>query len=294
MNERHEHFSVNGERLAARLALPAAARPPVVVMAHGFGAERTFGLQPFIDAFVDLGAAVFSFDYRCFGASAGTPRNLIDPKRHLEDWRAALAYVRTLGDVDTARIGLWGTSFSGGHALVTAARDHRVAGVVAQVPFVDGLATASHLRPRDVAAGLAHGLTDLARAALGKPPHTVPVIGSPEAFALLNTPDAMEGYEKLADPQSAWQNAAPARVALQVPLYRPVLSFAGVACPVLMIYAEDDSLIPAAAVRRAARRLRNVELHALPIGHFDLYTGAWFDRAIALERDFFGRRLGLR
>lgn len=293
MSERQEWFTVAGVRCAARLALPAAPRPPVIVMAHGFGAERTFGLQPFIDAFVAAGAAVFSFDYRCFGASEGAPRNYIDPGRHLEDWRAALAHARTLADVDTSRIGLWGTSFSGGHALVTAARDRGVAGVVAQVPFVDGVATAAHLRLRDIVAGLAHGVADLARAALGGPPHTVPVVGTPAAFALLNTPDAMEGYRKLADPRSAWQNAAPARVALQVPLYRPVREYRRVNCPVLMLYAENDSLIPAKAVRRAAARLRNVELHAFPIGHFDLYTGAWFEKAIALERDFFRRCLGL-
>lgn len=291
MNERSESFTVLGERCAARLTLPAAARPPVVVMAHGFGAEQTFGLQPFIDTFVAAGLAVFSFDYRCFGASEGTPRNYVDPQRHLADWAAALAHVRTLGDVDTARIGLWGTSFSGGHALVTAARDRRVACVVAQVPFVDGLATAAHLRLRDAAAGIVHGLRDLAHAALGRPPHTVPVIGTPAAFALMNTPDAMHGYQALRDPSSTWQNAAPARVALKVPLYRPALSFSRVACPVLMIYAEHDSLIPAQAVRRWAKRLRQVELHAFPIGHFELYTGAWFDKAVALERDFLVRHL---
>jgi hypothetical protein len=36
-------------------------------MAHGFGAERTFGLEPFAERFARAGLAAFLFDYRCFG-----------------------------------------------------------------------------------------------------------------------------------------------------------------------------------------------------------------------------------
>jgi hypothetical protein len=65
-------------------------------MAHGFGAERTFGLEPFAERFAQAGLAAFVFDYRCFGDSEGQPRNLVSPRRHLQDWEAALSYVKGL------------------------------------------------------------------------------------------------------------------------------------------------------------------------------------------------------
>jgi dienelactone hydrolase len=43
--------------------------------------------------------------------------------------------------VDPERVGVWGMSMGGGHALITAAEDSRVAAVVALVPATDPLAT---------------------------------------------------------------------------------------------------------------------------------------------------------
>ena len=110
-------------------------------MAHGFAGQKDFGLQPYAEHFAAKGMAVFLFDYRNFGGSEGEPRNLVNPWRHLADWKAALSHVRTLNSVDGSRIALWGTSFSGGHVMVTAARQVGIKAVVAQVPFVDGMAT---------------------------------------------------------------------------------------------------------------------------------------------------------
>ena len=80
------------------------------------------------------------FDYRCLGSSEGEPRQLYDNKAQLEDWRAAIAYARGHDQVDPESIALWGTSTSGGHVVQLAAEDARIAAVVAQVPFADGLA----------------------------------------------------------------------------------------------------------------------------------------------------------
>lgn len=48
------------------------------------------------------------------------------PHRHVEDYRAALDYVRgpdLVGRVDSSRVALWGTSFAGGHVIRVAAAD---------------------------------------------------------------------------------------------------------------------------------------------------------------------------
>ena len=110
-------------------------------MAHGFAGDRTFGLESFAERFASEGIAVFVFDYRNFGDSDGEPRNLVDPFRHLADWKATIAHVRSLKTVDGNRIGLWGSSFSGGHVIMAAASDTTIRAISAQVPFVDPIST---------------------------------------------------------------------------------------------------------------------------------------------------------
>lgn len=44
------------------------------------------------------------FDYRTFGGSDGEPRQWVSPRRHLQDWRAAVRFVQVGQDV--AR-GMW-------------------------------------------------------------------------------------------------------------------------------------------------------------------------------------------
>ena len=61
-------------------------------------------LPDFAQRFAARGLAALVFDYRCFGSSDGEPRNLIDPRRHVEDWHAAIGHVRSLPQVDASRL----------------------------------------------------------------------------------------------------------------------------------------------------------------------------------------------
>ena len=54
---------------------------------------------------------------------------------------------RTLPGIDPNRIGLWGTSFSGGHVIATAARLPGIAAVVSQCPFTDSVASLGAVDP---------------------------------------------------------------------------------------------------------------------------------------------------
>ena len=82
-------------------------------MAHGFSGVRDQRLDAYAERFAAAGLACLVFDYRHFGDSGGQPRQLLDIGRQLDDWRAAIAFARSLEEVDGDRIGLWGTSFSG-------------------------------------------------------------------------------------------------------------------------------------------------------------------------------------
>jgi pimeloyl-ACP methyl ester carboxylesterase len=284
-------FTSEGTRCAGTLYLPEAERPPVVVMAHGFGAESTFRLPAFAERFVSKGMAVYLFDYRNFGASDGEPRNLVNPFRHVADWGAAIEHARGLGEVDAGRLGLWGTSFSGGHALVAAAKFAPVSAVVSQVPFVDGVAVALGFKIRFVLEATVHALLDLARAAAFRPPHCVPIVEDPGKFGMMNTADSRPGYMALVPEGTQWKNECPARIGLTLLAYRPTMYTKRIGCPVLIVGADKDTLVPQPSVRKAASKCANARLVSLPVGHFDVYVGEEFERVVELEGDFLAEQL---
>lgn len=292
-----EHsFESQGVPCAGRLYHPPdVSHPPVVVMAHGFGGERTWRLPAYAERFADRGLATFLFDYRTFGDSAGEPRNLIDPFKQRADWLAAVDYVRSLSRVDGNRLGLWGTSFSGGHVIETAARVEDVSAVVAQVPFVDGPRTALALLRRGgtgyLRTGVRATLQDIGRVLTRREPYYVPVAGAPDEFALLNTPGALDGVEALVPDDQTWENRCPARIILTILLYRPISQAGAVEAPVFVAQAETDRLLPASSTDRLVQALDDVERVRYPMGHFDAYRGECFEPIAAREGAFLAQHL---
>src|SRR3954453_14950271 len=155
-------FPSGEDTCAAWLYRPygAAGAVPCVVMAHGFTATRGDRLPPYPDRFAAAGLAVLLFDYRHFGDSTGMPRQLLDIGRQQADYHAAVAFARTVEGIDAQRIGLFGTSFSGGHVDAVAAQDPSIAAVVSQCPFADGLAALRVVPPRGALRATARGRAD--------------------------------------------------------------------------------------------------------------------------------------
>ena len=108
-----------------------------VVMAGGFAVTKEPATDLFARRFNDAGFAVLAFDYRGLGDSDGHPRLALRIRDAQKDWHAAIAYARTLADVDPARIAIWGFSASGGHIFAVAAREPDLAAAIAQTPLVD-------------------------------------------------------------------------------------------------------------------------------------------------------------
>jgi chorismate mutase len=94
------------------------------------------------------------FVHRNFGARDGEPRRGIDPWVQVHDYRHAITYATTLVQVDAAKVGVWGASYSGGHAVVVAAMDRRVRAVSVQAPMLRGLANLRSLARADHVAQL--------------------------------------------------------------------------------------------------------------------------------------------
>jgi uncharacterized protein len=270
---------------------------PCVVMAHGFGGTRDSGLLPFAQAFAGAGLDALLFDYRSFGASTGEPRQLIDWRRHREDYRGAIAFARGLEGVDPDRIVLWGTSYSGGHVVSVAADDGRIVAVVAQMPATDGLAALLEVGrsagPVALVRLTAIGLRDAAGALRGREPIRVPVVGAPGTLAAMSTPDAERGF--LAVAGETFRNEFCARALLDLARNRPVTRAADLPCPILIQIADRDVICPPAAAEKAAwEATGRAEVRRYPIGHFDVYVGVARDRATADQLHFLRRHLAVR
>lgn len=254
---------------AAVLVRPAEAAGaiPCVVLGHGFGALKEGGPIRCAERFAAAGYAGLAFDYRYVGESGGEPRQLLDIGRQLEDWRAAVGHARRLEGVDPERIVLWGSSFAGGHVIEIAADEAKgrspgaagpappdppIAAVISQAPHVDGIATLRGL-------GLASAARLTAAALLGR----------------------------------EWQNDLAPRVAARMPFYRPGRRAGEVSCPILVQVASDDAITPPAPAMEAAGRAPKGELIIYAgLGHFEIYRGEAYERAVADQLDFLGRHLG--
>jgi len=253
-----------------------------VIMAHGFGAVKE-SLIPYAEKFAhDFG--VLLFDYRFFGESEGWPRQLIDIKLQLEDWKNAIEFARSLG---YEKIALWGTSFSGGHVL-TLASEMDVNAVVSQVPFVDGLAVARAAGIKNVLRLTLSGIVDKILS-LGGRVNYVPIFGPEGSFAFMSSREA-EKYSYLIPEGVEWFNAVPARIALSIVRYRPITKVGLIECPVLYVVAERDGITPAKAILKAAEMTKNSEVIKVDGNHFDVYLDL-FEFCVEREREFLVRVL---
>lgn len=254
---------------------------PLLVMAHGLGAVKTMRLDAFAERFVAAGYGCLVFDYRNFGDSGGAQRQVIDVGWQLADWAAAVAYAHTVTGVDRNRIGVWGTSFGGGHAISTGAKVAGVAAVIAQCPFTDNVASLFTLSPSVSARVTLRALRDEVANRRGKPPVTVAVAGKPGDVALMNAPDVYDGYLRLVPPGAEVTNEVPARAALQILTYRPGGLAAEIDVPALFCVCEKDTVAPAKATRRHVAKAPRGEVKLYPDGHFDIYVGAAFETVVA-------------
>jgi hypothetical protein len=267
-----------GSRLGAEVFCAGEGARPAIVMCHGWGGVAA-SLRADAIAFAKAGYLVVTFDYRGWGASEGrlVPtkplargkpgepftaevreiREVVDPLDQTTDLQNVIHWVHGEKPCD-GRIGLWGTSYSGGHVVHAAARDARVTATVSQVPGMDSrFVMAGAERKQTLDDGMKR-----ARGELGYPPpgtQTWGLPGSPIRERLMN-------YAPVEDADKAPQ------------------------CAMLFIVAEKEELIDnrAHGIKAHARAKGPKKLVTIPkIGHFDIYTEAraeaqklaieWFD-----------------
>ena len=287
----------DGIRLRGWHYLPEkpTGKVPTIVMAHGFSAVKEMYLDRFADAFAAAGLGALVFDNRNFGASEGEPRQEIDPWQQVRDYRDAITFAETLPETDPARIGIWGSSYSGGHVMVVGAIDRRVKCVVAQVPLASGHDNARRLIRADYLAGVQQMFVDDRRARMaGKPPAMIPVVAEdPAAPSALPTPDSWKWFTETARSRApSWKNEVTLRSVEMFTEYEPG-SYAGFISPtpLMMVIALGDVLTVAdLALEAYERALEPKRLVTLTGGHFDAYVKD-FEASVGPATEWFTQHL---
>ncbi len=286
-----ESFLSQGVRCAARVYRPIAAEArPVIVMGHGFGGVRALRLYSYAERFAEAGYVVVVFDYRGFGESEGSPRQVLDVAMQLQDWRAALGCARALPGVDQARVVAWGTSFGGGHVITLAGQGESLAAIIAQVPHVSGPAAVRATGLRSSLRLAPFALRDQAAALLGRDPVYVEAVGLPGSTAVMTSPDAVPGLDTQITaaglkPGDYPQHVA-ARIGLKIGRYSPIKHAAGVTCPALVQIAAHDAVTPRHVAEKAAARMADATVHVYDCGHFDPYVEPYFATTLADQLAF--------
>jgi len=265
---------------------------PAIVMAHGFSGVKELDLPRFAEPFAAAGFVTLVFDYRFLGESDGEPRSQVLFREQQEDYRNAITWLAQQPMVDADRIGAWGTSYSGGHVIYLAAFDRRIKVAVAQAPAIGTWRSIVAQHGVD-ALRMMLSLTTADREARypGEEPHYMPVVAPPEQPSVLGTPDAYEwfvtGGTELAP---AWRNEVTIESVEQLVEYDPAASIELIApTPLLIVAAENDTLIPISSVREAYGRAGEPKaLKVVPCGHFDIYHDEpFYSEVLAAELDWF-------
>jgi hypothetical protein len=271
---------------------------PAVVMAHGFSAVKEMYLDRFAETFAAGGLGALVFDNRNFGASDGAPRQHIDPWEQVRDYRDAITFAETLPEVDASRLGVWGSSYSGGHVLVLGALDRRVKCVVAQVPLISGHRNARRLIRSDFIAPVqAQFDADRRARYAGQAPAMIPVVAEdPAAPCALPTPDSWEWFTETGKRRApAWRNEVTLQSVELFTEYEPGAYIEWVSpTPLMLVVAAGDHLtVSDEALAAYARALEPKRLVLLGGGHFDAYVKD-FESASGPARDWFVQHLAKR
>ena len=269
---------------------------PTIIMAHGFSGVKEMDLDKYAEVFAAGGHAVMVYDNRCLGASDGEPRQDIDPSWQRRDYRSAITYAETLDEVDNSRIGIWGTSYTGGTVCAVAALDRRVKCVVSQVPFMVGHRNIQQFLPITQVEAFHQMLdADRQRRVSGQPSEYMKMCSKdpnePHLFPGEETYNYIHNFVDN-DPNCTWENRVTLRsieymMEYDVSCFMELIS----PTPLLMIISSRDTTTPSdVAMDCFAKVPGPKELMVIDSNHYAAYTDS-FDETSAAANAWFQKHL---
>lgn len=288
-------FQSQGVACAAHYYRPEGDSLAAIAMAHGLTGVKEMTLPAFAQRFAAAGIATLLFDYRYWGGSEGTPRGRVHPAAQIEDYRNALTWLGLRPEVDANRLGVWGTSLSGGHVLHLGAFDPRVKAVVSQVPAVDLYRMQQRLATPQQFAGTTSVIAANRVGEYVSGKTAAMKIVSPDAEpCLMPGPEAYADMMRAVGGASSWRNEITVDSIEKMFEHRPALSIELISPkPLLMMVATRDQLTPPDLALEAYERAREPKsLHLFDGVHDDIYRNpAIFEDAATRAAEWFRRHL---
>jgi uncharacterized protein len=276
-------FESEGRTLRGWLFLPEGEGPfPGVVVTSGFaGVREGFLGHPYQEVFATL-----IYDHANCGGSDGLPRQELDPILQQRGYKDAVTFLCGHPSVDADRIGIWGTSYSGGHVLGVAAADRRVKCVVSQAMTISGH---GNLLRRHTLASYAALRASWAEDRLARARGEAPAMGP--AFGE-NSESVIFSMGRPEEHRRNWRNEVTLRTWELYDEYEPAAFIERIGpTPLLMIVGIEDTMTPAEdALAAYNRALHPKKLITIPGTHYAVY-GDQYERTSTAARDWFVEHL---
>ena len=291
-------FNADGVTLRGWFYTPDKAKGPFacVVMAHGFSGTKEMTLDKFAEVFATAGLSVLVYDNRCLGSSGGEPRSEIDPTWQRRDYRTAISYAQTLPEVDPARIGIWGTSYTGGTVCAVGAIDRRVKAIVSQVPFMRGHHNLQQFLPITAVEGFRKMLDDdRLRRLKGEPSAYMKMCSldptEPHVFPGTATYNFIHHFVN-SDPNCTWENRVTLR-SIEYMMEYDVMGYMEYISPtpLLMIVSDYDTTTPTDIALACFDKVQGPKkLAVIKADHYAAYIEKFAETSV-LARDWFVEHL---
>lgn len=279
-----------GTRMAGDLFLPDdlndGEKRAAILLCHGWAGPKSHLSATYAPFFCKGGFVCLTFDYRGWfesDARIATPekqpppdatgfitvrgkpvREIVDPLDQNRDINNALDYLIEEPAVDPSRIGLWGSSFGGGHVLYVAGHDPRIKAVVSQVPGMG---------PQPDAQGFAAPAPQVQRIASAMARGEIDALPRPK-----EQPESLKG---IGDFRTMWR-------------YLPRAAAANIRVPTLIIDQEHEEYggreNSGLAAKNAIPDTTIVKYHVFPGTHYDIYEKNYRESA-KMARDWFTQHL---
>jgi len=286
-----EFKTIDGLTLRGDLynAAVSSGKGPAVIITPGFNCVKEMFVPDVAEQFQKNGITALIYDPRTLGLSDGLPRNDIDPARQVSDYSDAVTFVKSLPNVDSSMIGIWGMSFSGVIALSATALDPRIRFCIAICPLLNLEYEASKF-PKV----LAKLQQDRESQLSGNKPLYVPVLTAegknPAGMGLGADKEEFE-YMVNAKTRGAprHENHTTFQSYYKIKLWQPqgIMRYLD-RTPVLMVVPELDQISPPEAqIALHATFPEPKVLHIAPgKGHLDVLSGEDFPMLSNLQADF--------
>jgi uncharacterized protein len=139
-SKRVEFKTVDGVLLRGDLffGAPQYNGTPMIIMTQGLTLLKEHYIPNWGSKFVEAGYSVLLYDHRGWGSSEKSPRNVVNPMQQAEDYHDAVLFARSLPEIDSSRIAIWGIGHSAGASTIAAGDDPYIKAAILVMPFFSG------------------------------------------------------------------------------------------------------------------------------------------------------------